>query len=75
MFMSKQMPSPIKNQLLDYFAEQILKILKLKIDALGYPLNIHCQCGQVNKHCGQIIWSPMSHLVGGGWGGVLRSKR
>jgi hypothetical protein len=63
------MPSPIKNQLLDCFAEQIVKILKLKIDILGYRLTVLCPCGQVNKQYGQIILSPISHLTNAGGGG------
>jgi hypothetical protein len=41
---SQAKPTP-----LDCFSEQLVKIIKIKIDALGYTLTVLCSSSQVDK--------------------------
>ncbi len=70
----EQMPNSRQNRALGCFSVQLLKILKLKLDAIGYRLNVLCPHSPVDKRYGQIVWPPFPHPTNtrGRWGSQVQ---
>ncbi len=70
LFKRKCRKNPRQNGPLDCFSEQLLKILKLKIDILKYGLTVLSPRSQVDKWYGQsLITIPTPSQRWGGGGG------